>query len=577
MFPLTITPRYIPGTAKTYNSNTLADAVATGWALPTDRVPDADEITPPVSNTASPATISVSIDAGLDGLTIVSHTHNIIATRGDSANNSNVHQVTLADSTVPSDRDFKLSWSPPPINAPVAAVFRQDVPVQDNTHSFASFMLMPPQQIFSSAQVPRELVFVMDTSQSMSGNSIRQAREALTLGIERLADDDIFNVIEFDNIANKLFAQAVAASAENKNIAINWVGNLRADNGTEILGALQMALNSPPAADRLKQIVFVTDGSVGNEDEIFQYLQNHIGTTRLFTVGIGSAPNTWFMRKAAETGRGTFTTIANAREMTTKMQQLLTRLERPALTDIKLSFDTDSQPEIYPAILPDVYMGEPVLADARWINKLNGGSVEISGKYAGSSWSQKLRLHAIDNDLTEQTSDTRINASIDTTGLSKLWAYRKIQSLENQLLFNINPAELEESITNIALSYSLVTKFTFNLGVVPSVKICIPLQCHRRYLPVTPCFFHKAVWGQSRDLLCRCCLLYCLWYSVWHHCTRQDNLDIQNFKARRYNAQAKLYTTRSASSLCCGFYRCRYSRCRCRLHACKSKTCTITC
>jgi len=79
MFPLTITPRYVPGTAKTYNSNTLADAVASGWALPTDRVPDADEITPPVSNTASPATISVSIDAGLDGLTIVSHTHNIIA------------------------------------------------------------------------------------------------------------------------------------------------------------------------------------------------------------------------------------------------------------------------------------------------------------------------------------------------------------------------------------------------------------------------------------------------------------------------------------------------------------------
>jgi len=371
----------------------------------------------------------------------------------------------LADTTVPSDRDFKLSWTPPPINAPLAAVFRQDVPVLDNTHSFASFLLMPPQQIFSSAQVPREIVFVMDTSQSMSGNSIGQARQALTLGIERLADDDIFNVIEFDNNANKLFAQAVVASPENKNIAINWVGNLRADNGTEILGALQMALNSPPAADRLKQIVFVTDGSVGNEDEIFQYLQNHIGAARLFTVGIGSAPNTWFMRKAAETGRGTFTTIANTREMTTKMQQLLTRLERPALTDIKLSFDTDSQPEIYPAILPDVYMGEPVLADARWTNKLNRGSVEISGKYAGSSWSQKLRLHAIDNDLTEQTSDTTIDTSIDTTGLSKLWAHRKIQSLENQLLFNVNPAELEESITNIALSYSLVTKFTSLVAV----------------------------------------------------------------------------------------------------------------
>ena len=450
MFPLTITPRYIPGTATTYNSEHLYGSGSQGWALPTQTVPDAGEITPPTSNSPAPVAINVSIDAGLDGLTINSNTHDIITTPDDTR--SKLLKVELAGQTVRADRDFKLNWTPAATKAPVAAVFRQDTQVQQQTHSFASFMLMPPQQIYTASHVPREVIFVMDTSSSMSGNSIQQARAALMLGIERLTNDDLFNVIEFDNNTSTLFATSVNANSANKVIAGKWIKQLHANGGTEILGALQAALNLPPADERLRQIVFVTDGSVGNEDQIFRYLQSNIADTRLFTVGIGSAPNTWFMRRAAETGRGSYTTIANGSELSTKMMHLLKRLESPALTDVRLTFDTDTVAEIYPTTLPDVYLGEPVLADARWTDKLNNGSVEISGTYAGNTWSQKLRLNAVET-------------SSASTGLDKLWAHRKIQSLENDLLFNTDLQETEDAITNIAMDYSLVSRYTSLVAV----------------------------------------------------------------------------------------------------------------
>ncbi len=466
-FPLTITPRYIPGTSLAYDARALETSSGNGWALPTDQVPDADLVTPPMTDSPSAVSIVVSLDTGLQRPAIESSTHEILKTSTED-NGNPVQEITLANSVIPADRDFKLSWTPQANQAPVAAVFRHDTQQEDNTLSFASLMLMPPQQVFSDS-VLREVIFVMDTSSSMGGNSIRQARETLTLGIEGLANTDTFNVIEFNSTSRKLFSQTVEANDENKTVAIDWVKQLYANNGTEILGAMKKALADSHKNDRqgevarIRQIVFVTDGSVGNEDEIFRYLQQNIGNSRLFTIGIGSAPNTWFMRKAAELGRGTYTTIANSSELTEKTLKLLTKLERPVLTDIQVSFETDSLPEVFPTIFPDVYMGEPVLADARWNNKLTGGHVIITGKYAGVQWSQKLKLNQI-----KTPHDSTDNSS--TKGLDKLWAYRKIQSLEDQLLFGADTQETEDAITEVALNHSLVTRYTSLVAVEEAIS-----------------------------------------------------------------------------------------------------------
>jgi len=465
VFPLTITPRYLsarhlPRTALQYTDSDLIAQQDSAWAIPATQVTDASEITPPVTDTPAPVSIEVTLDTGLPGLSISSSTHDIISTL-DSNTSQQLWNVSLASGSVPADRDFKLTWTPQVTTAPVAAIFRQDKQSQKSTESFASLMLMPPQQIFNDSIIRREVIFVIDTSQSMSGTSIAQARKTLALGIERLSSQDTFNVIEFDNDTNKLFSNSVTADDANKNTAINWVQQLTADGGTEILAAMASALNGSSPEDRLRQVVFVTDGSVGNEQQIFRYLKQTIGTTRLFTIGIGSAPNIWFMRKSAELGKGTYTHIANASEIVDKTLLLLAKLERPALTDVKIRFNTASTPEVYPAIIPDVYMGEPVLADARWSDKLKEGDIEVTGTYAGQQWTQKIKLGSLSNQTT---------ARHNTQGLDKLWAFRKIQSLEDKLLQDANPLEVEKDVTDIALSYSLVTKYTSLVAVEDGIS-----------------------------------------------------------------------------------------------------------
>ena len=211
------------------------------------------------------------------------------------------------------------------------------------------------------------------------------------------------------------------------------------------------------STDRLRQIIFITDGSVGNENEIFKRIQKTINNSRLFTVGIGSAPNTWFMRKAAELGRGSYTSIARSNEVSTKMLQLFNKLERPVLTNITLNWSGITKPEIYPDTVPDLYAGEPVLADARWSDTINEGELVISGSQGGQPWQRRLEID-------------QPTATGNRSELHKRWAKRKIESLEDSLLFGSNPEEITEKITQTALDYGLVSQYTSLVAVEQEVS-----------------------------------------------------------------------------------------------------------
>lgn len=449
-FPLTITPRYIPGQRlqnQTSSTETESyNATSAGWAS----VPDADEITPPmVAAYDAPATsIVVNIEAGLPLESINSESHAI-----STEQTGDVWRVSLTGNTIAMDRDFLLSWHPALGQSPHAAIFRENR--DDEQDSFASIMLVPPQDLFDTQSALREVIFVIDTSGSMQGNSIVQARQALQMGIERLTDQDTFNVIEFDDDTHRLFSQAVDATPGNRKQAISWVSGLSADGGTEIMAAMNAALSGQQSTtNRLRQVIFVTDGSVGNEDQIFQRIQKTIKNSRLFTIGIGSAPNTWFMRKAAELGRGSYTSISTQQDVSNKMLQLFNKLERPVLTNISLNWSGVSQPELYPATVPDLYAGEPVLADARWNKAIDKGELIISGAHGGQQWQRRLALN------------TNAAANQNNKGeLHKRWAKRKIDALEDSLLFGGDHESITKTITDTALSYNLVSKYTSLVAV----------------------------------------------------------------------------------------------------------------
>ncbi len=449
-FPLTITPRYIPGQRLVTNMDASEEKTYqtgnNGWAS----IEDADQITPPmVESYDAPATsIEVTIDSGLPLESVVSGSHEITTQQTD-----NIWQILLKADRIAMDRDFELVWHPAIGQSPHAAVFRENRNTDHDKDSFASIMLLPPQDLFDPDHAAREVIFVIDTSGSMQGNSIIQARKALQLGIDRLSETDTFNVFEFDDNTQALFTSAVSANRANRSRAIQWVSSLAADGGTEIMTAMDAALASQHnSTDRLRQIIFITDGSVGNENEIFKRIQKTINNSRLFTVGIGSAPNTWFMRKAAELGRGSYTSIARSNEVSTKMLQLFNKLERPVLTNITLNWSGITKPEIYPDTVPDLYAGEPVLADARWSDTINEGELVISGSQGGQPWQRRLEID-------------QPTATGNRSELHKRWAKRKIESLEDSLLFGSNPEEITEKITQTALDYGLVSQYTSLVAV----------------------------------------------------------------------------------------------------------------
>ena len=434
-FPTVVGPRYIPGTRK------ITKFSGTGWAHNTDEVADASRVTPPVAHPTdgpiNPVRIRAHINAGFP-VNVQSPSH-AVRTREDSTGTL----VTLAEKVVPADSDFVLTWQPKIGDAPDAALFSDVFDGQ----TYALLMVMPPEKPKAKAQrLPREAIYVIDTSGSMDGSSISQAKAALQLALARLAPEDSFNVIEFNSHAIQLFDSSQPATPRNIRTAVDYVKNLHAEGGTEMMPALTLALGQSTTTGKVRQVIFVTDGSVGNEMALLDYIKRHLKRSRLFTVGIGSAPNGYFMRKAAEYGQGSFTYIGKISEVKAKMGELFAKLENPVLTRIRI--DWKGRPvEHYPKYIPDLYLSEPVVIAARLPNL--GGSAEITGWLDGKPWAV----------------DFKLDGGRSHSGIDRLFAQRKIEFLTSSLSEGIARDTVRKAIVELGLTHHLVTKHTSLVAV----------------------------------------------------------------------------------------------------------------
>jgi Ca-activated chloride channel family protein len=442
-FPMVVGPRYIPGPAQ------VARIGGGGWALGAP-VPDAERITPPLSHPdlgpINPVTIAVELDPGFPIASVDSPFHSV---RVDEEADGRL-AVSLADGAVPADRDFVLEWTPATGREPAAALFAEDV----DGDTYALVMVMPPSLApGEDERLPRETVFVIDTSGSMDGASIGQAREALSLALRRLSARDRFNVIRFSDDTQALFPEARPADAENLDRAKRFVRGLKARGGTEMLPALRLALavDGGDDRDRVRQVVFLTDGAVGNEAQLLDEITRRLGRSRLFTVGIGSAPNGYFMRKAAQFGRGSFTFIGEVDQVAEKMAALFAKLERPAMTDLRLSWSEGAGLESWPARLPDLYDGEPVVATARLPRAI--GVVTVGGLIAGRRWQTVFPL------------DELAHGMVPAAGVAALWAADKVAALLDRLHQGADPDQVRAEVLEVALRHALVTRFTSLVAV----------------------------------------------------------------------------------------------------------------
>lgn len=472
-FPMTITPRYMPGTSIDYalrehelgqeqeqeqereqGSGMLRVDAALGWAAPTDRVPDADKISPFLHPAAgsdhtplNPIEITAEVDMGMPLARIDSPYHEVALSR-----RAGVYSLALVNGVSEMDRDFVLNWQPVSGSAPQAALFTEKV----GEEYYALLMVVPPAAKRMANTIAREIIFVVDTSGSMGGVSIEQARSSVSSALGQLRPQDTFNIIEFNSSHRALYGNSVPATNHYTQHAQEFVRLLRASGGTEMLPALRAALSDSgeeQEVQRLRQVIFITDGAVGNEAELLAELSTGLGDSRLFTVAIGSAPNSWFMRKAAEVGRGTHTHIGDLNEVGRSMAALFEQLSRPAAVDFKI--DWGSPVDAWPRRIPDLYQGQIISAVASFGTALPPGAITVSGRVNGQAWEQQLQLGD-----EQQPHNAGAHA-----GVASVWARRKIAGLLDQKMAGREEAVVRAEVLPLALTHQLLSPYTSFVAV----------------------------------------------------------------------------------------------------------------
>jgi len=420
-FPMSIAPPYEPGGSMDVD-------------LESDNSAQVPPMVGPLQST-NPVSLRVDLSAGMP-LAMLESSHHLI----DKTMEQSRWIVTLDGPFADPHKDFELVWRPVVREHAESAVFVQRLGGQDH----ALLMLTPPEQ-FSALQTQREVTLIIDTSGSMQGQSIEQAREALLFALDRLARHDRFNLIEFNSGARALFDAPVDVTPGHLREARDFVRSLEADGGTEMLMPLDMALTQVPMPGYLPQVVFVTDGQVGNTQQIIDQVRHQIGQSRLFTVGIGHGVNSQFLADLARFGRGSNVLIGDLWQVQQRMSELVAQLTSPVLHDIELHWPADV--EALPAQIPDLYTGQPLLVTAR-ADRLSGDLL-VTGQSDGQPWQQVIPLE------TFQLSP----------GVAAHWGRQAIQRELDRRGRDLDDTEVRQRVLDLAIEYQLLSPYTSLVAV----------------------------------------------------------------------------------------------------------------
>ena len=431
--PTAITPRYSPRPPTDF---VIDNEVSDGWSMLPGESPQSlpmkSDLTTPNNN----HTLEIILNPGFQLEKVESPYHEIISTpiQEDSISVKLVNGMTRAD------RDFVLNWKPQSNIDPSIAFYSE----QGKNDRFGLMTLLPP-TIKSSEIMPREVTFIIDTSGSMSGQSIVAARRSLMTGINLLSPGDTFNIIEFNDSAYPLFKKPQSYNPETLSKAMDLLLGLEASGGTNMLPAVDIALATEHDPNRFQQIVFITDGSVSNEDEVFHNIHFNLGKKRFFTVGIGSAPNSFFMEESARAGRGTYTYIAEEKEAEQVMKNLFRKISKPALTDIKII--SQGIYEVTPDLIPDLYQEEPLMVAMKLSPSIK--DIQVTGRLGGQAFSKNIDLSNLK----------------DRGGIEIDWARKKIGEWQRTLFKGTPKTKVRKEVLELALKHHLVSPYTSLVAV----------------------------------------------------------------------------------------------------------------
>jgi Ca-activated chloride channel family protein len=415
--PLTIGPRFTP-----------AGSISSG---------DAAAISPPIDDTDTTVDFDVVVEMGVEigRLELLSHPEKSVRTRGGGAH------FTIQD--MRPSRDFVLSIQPMGLE-PVSSLLVQD-------DHFA--LTLEPQVTPSDDQiVPRELIFVVDNSCSMSGQPMDMAKDAMRTALQGMLPGDSFQVIRFSEEASALSSRPLLATPENIQKGMAYVDGMQGMGGTHMLAGIEASLDYPQDPERQRIVCFMTDGYIGNEQQIIGAITNKLGPTRLFSMGIGSSVNRYLLDEMSEAGGGTVSYVLPTQEPADSVKAFYSTIARPVLTEVTVDFGEDVRVYgRYPQRLPDLYVGHPLQIVGRFDG--NMGPITVRGKMGNKLYEEVLDIVAVD----------------DGSAIASAWARQKVTSLEREQLYGeIDVVQAE--ILDVALNYRLLTQYTSFVAVEYRVR-----------------------------------------------------------------------------------------------------------
>lgn len=433
-FPMVVGPRYNPP-----GSTQGVGAVARGKHGSSGQSTEVQYLAPH-ERSAHDIALTVDIDAGVKIEEITCKSHVVHQTRHTSEKRT--VKLSAAD-TIP-NKDFVLRYKVAGDRVKSALVTHRD-----ERGGFFSLMLYPPDDLQRIKRGPMEMVFVLDCSGSMRGEPLAKAKRAIKRALRSLQPQDSFQVIRFSNKASQLGPAPIPATAANIQQGISYVDSLQGSGGTQMIEGIKAALDFAHDAERFRLVSFMTDGYIGNENEILAAVHDRLGASRIFSFGIGSSVNRYLLDRMAALGKGAVAYIGPNDDPTEPVDLFYQRISHPALTDLAIDFGSLEVTDLYPARINDLFVGRPVITTGRFQGSLDT-PISVTGTVQGEK--QRIRI-PIDS-----------GKSAHHPGIACVWARKKIEMLNNRAN-NDTSAELGTQIKDTALAYNLMSAYTAFIAV----------------------------------------------------------------------------------------------------------------
>ena len=463
VFPMAVGPRYLPGTAKPRTPK------GTGTKPDTDRVPDASRISPAYENGLRPGhDISLEVVTAVGFAIGPFEVPNQKVKAHREANGT--LDIVLADDDQKADRDFVMRYR-------VAGAEPRSTLAYDEAEGFFSLSVVPPDVDLDDLVGQRELVFVVDVSGSMSGQPLARCKEAMRDALSRLRPVDTFNIITFSGRTGKAFVEPRKATTAAIREGLDFVSGLRAGGGTEMLDAIAAALTPDVASGRHRYVFFMTDGFVGEEDQIMKATKTFVAgieakgkRAKVFGFGVGSSPNRALIEGLSREGKGVAVYASNREDPGRAVNQFYRYIDRSVLRDVKVDFGSNAVSETMPAELPDLFASRPLVIHGRMAQKPTG-TVTVHATSAKGPVDIPVTFVAMPASPDAAAPSSRFASAreVKTSLLGTLWARSKVTWLESDLVSGNEAAKTD--ITRLGLEFGLVTRFTSFVAVDRSRRV----------------------------------------------------------------------------------------------------------